>query len=200
MNMLEDRIFRCDVSDFYENEIESVNKTHADSKLKAIADAGFNGIWLRGVIRELVSTTLFKNSFGDVRKAQNELNILCQRAAKFGLGVWLYLTEPLGLPSSNQFSEDYLELMGQETLIPGHEPFKSLCSSTPEVQEYLSEGFTGLAELIPLRGIILITTSEQVSNCWAHVLSNPPSYPDPEEFWASECKCPRCSKKLLSRL
>ena len=197
MNTLEDRIFRCDVSDFYHNEIESVNETHTDLKLKAIADAGFNGIWLRGIIRELVSTTLFKDYFGNVEKAQNQLKLLCQRAKKFGLGVWLYFTEPLGLPSSHLFCKEHPELMGPETIIPisGLTPCTSLCSSTPQVREYLTQGFAQLVDLAPLRGIILTTTSEQISNCWAHVLSNPSSYPDPEEFWASQCRCPRCSKR-----
>lgn len=202
-NMLEDRIFRCEISDFYNNEIESVNETHPDDKLRAIADAGFNGIWLRGIIRELVPTSLFKN-YSDTLKAQEALKSLCSRAEKFGLGVWLYFTEPLGLPSSHKFCKENPGVTGPETVIPGLEPdgtlcsSKSLCSSTPEVKEYLKEGFTKIARNIPLRGIILITTSEQVSHCWAHVLSSPESYPDPEKFWSLKCKCPRCAERNAS--
>ena len=198
-NLLGQRIFRCDKTDFYHNEIEVANETHSDDKLREIADAGFNAVWLHGEIRELVETTLFKAHQAGVDKAQNSLKLLCQRAKKFGLGIWLYFTEPLGLPVSDPFWKDYPDLAGHKTTIPAlmdfiaHEPRLALCSSTPQVKDYLREGFTKLLEIIPLEGIILVTSSEHVSNCWAHVLSNPESYPmSPEGFWADQCQCPRC--------
>ncbi len=200
-NLLSQRIFRCDKTDFYHNEIEVVNETHCDEKLREIADAGFNAVWLHGEIRELVETTLFKDHQANVDKAQNSLKLLCERAKKFGLGIWLYFTEPLGLPASDPFWKDHPDLAGHETTIPAlmdfisEEPRLALCSSTSQVKDYLKEGFTKLLEIIPIEGIILITSSEHISNCWAHVLSNPESYPlSPESFWADKCKCPRCSK------
>ena len=201
-NMLRQRIFRCDSNDFYHNEIEAANETHSDDKLKAIADSGFNSIWLHGEIRQLVATSLFKDHQANVDKAQNALKLLCQRAEKFGLGIWLYFTEPLGLPASHPFWKDHPELAGHKTTVPaihsiadiaGEEDNRlALCSSTPQVKDYLREGFTKLFESIPLEGIILITSSELVSNCWAHVLSNPGSFASPESFWPAECQCPRC--------
>ena len=200
-NLLADRIFRCDASDFYDNEIAVANETHSDAKLKAIAGAGFNGIWLHGIIRQLATTSLFEKYSTEVGKTQDALALLCERAAKCGLGVWLYFTEPLGLPASDPFWKDHPELAGHETTIPSlmdfiaEEPRRALCSSTPQVRDYLREGFAGLFEIVPLEGLILITTSEHVSNCWAHVLSNPDSYPmSPESFWASQCQCQRCRK------
>src|SRR3989339_294135 len=72
-DVLGQRIFRCDRSDYYGNEIEVANETHSDIKLRAIADSGFNGIWLHGEIRELVATSLFKDYPIRADKAQNAL-------------------------------------------------------------------------------------------------------------------------------
>ena len=198
-NLLAHRIFRCDKSDFYHSEIEVANDTHSDAKLKVIADSGFNGIWLHGSIRELVATSLFRHYSTDVVKARDALNLLCERARRFDLGVWLYLTEPLGLPASHPFWKANQGLAGHETTIPSlmdfivEEPRLALCSSTPQVKEYLREGFAKLCESAPLEGMFLVTASEHVSNCWAHVLSNPDSYPmSPESFWTAQCQCPRC--------
>jgi len=200
-NFLAQRIFRCSGSDFYHNEIEVVNETHSDERLKAIADAGFTGVWLHGEIRQLVATKLFKDHQASVDKAQNALRLLCQRAEAFGLGIWLYFTEPLGLLASDPFWKTHLELAGHETTIPPlmdfteKDPRLALCSSTPQVNDYLREGFTKLFEAIALEGVILVTTSEHVSNCWAHVLSTPENYSvSAEAFWAETCNCPRCEK------
>ena len=111
-NLLGHRIFRCDKSDFYHNEIVVANETHSDMKLRDIADSGFNGIWLHGIIRELVATILFKDHQTKVDKAQDALKLLCERAKKFGLGVWLYFTEPLGLPKSHPFWKVHPGLAG----------------------------------------------------------------------------------------
>jgi len=60
-HIFEDSIFCCGQSNYYlEDEILSVNKTHTDDNLKAIADSGFNGIWLRLILRDVIPTSLLK--------------------------------------------------------------------------------------------------------------------------------------------
>jgi hypothetical protein len=194
-NLFENRIFRCGQSDYYsKNEILAVNQTHTDDNLRAIADSGFNGIWLRLTLREAVPTTLFQKYVRNSDRCLKELDKLCNRAARFGLKLWPYLTEPLGMAASHPFWKVYPELAGHITQIYDEEPQVALCSSTQAVQEYLNEGFTALLGKLPLAGVILITSSEHVSNCWAHVLSDVRAYPNPETFWAKECRCSRCSQ------
>ena len=190
-----DRIFRCGASDFNHNEILSANETHTDERLKSIADAGFNGIWLRGKLRELVPTDLFRPYVSDADERLQSLVQLCSRANRFGLGVWLYFNEPLGMVQSHRFWQDHPDLTGHRTQIYDTEPRIALCPSTHEVQDYLRCGFSSLLDKAHLAGVLLTTTSEHVSHCWGHVLSNPSSYPNPEEFWAGECHCPRCEPR-----
>ncbi len=60
-------------------------------------------------------------------------------------------------------------------------PEGTLCTSTPEVQKYLSDSITQLCEAAPqLGGFFTITASENLTNCYAHVVETP---------------CPRCSKR-----
>ena len=77
-NSLADRIFRCEASDFYDNEIVAANETHSDGQLARIAEAGFNGVWLHGVIRDLVRTSLFAEGAGAVEESQEALRRLCE--------------------------------------------------------------------------------------------------------------------------
>ncbi len=189
------RIFRVGESNFYGDEILDAQDTHTSDRLKAISDAGFNGIWLRGRLKELVPGQLFKDYVADVDKRLNSLEQVCKTASKYNLGVWLFFTEPLGLPCEHDFWKKNPQLKGHKTKILDEPAEYSLCSSTEEVQNYLYNGFKELCNLVQLAGVILITSSEQVNNCWAHVLSNPSSYPCPEKFWADKCKCPRCSSR-----
>ncbi|OHB54174.1 MAG: hypothetical protein A2Y12_17000 [Planctomycetes bacterium GWF2_42_9] len=193
--IFENRIFRCGQSNYnLKDEILAVNKTHSDDNLKAIADSGFNGIWLRLALRDISSTKLFQKYNHNSDKYLKELGKLCQRAERFGLKVWPYLTEPLGMKASHPFWRDNPDLAGHNTKIYGEEPQIALCSLTPAVKDYLHDGFSTLYKKLPLAGAILITSSEHVSNCWAHVISNPKTYPNPETFWAKKCLCPRCSQ------
>ncbi|HBR20154.1 MAG: hypothetical protein A2Y13_09270 [Planctomycetes bacterium GWC2_45_44] len=193
--IFENRIFRCGQSNYYlKDEIFSVNQTHTDDNLMTIADSGFNGIWLRLTLRDIVPTSLFQKYNLNSNKYMKELDKLCHRADRFGLKIWPYLTEPLGMEASHSFWKANPDLAGHTTQIYDEEPQIALCSSTQAVQEHLRDGFSTLFKKLPLAGAILITSSEHVSNCWAHVLSNSKAYPNPEIFWARECRCPRCSK------
>jgi len=102
--IFENRIFRCGQSNYYlKDEILFVNQTHTDDNLKAIADSGFNGIWLRLTLRDIVPTSLFQKYSLSSDKYLHELDKLCRRAGRFGLKVWPYLTEPLGMEASHPF-------------------------------------------------------------------------------------------------
>ena len=194
-NQIKYRIFRCGKSDFCKEEILNADKNHSEKQLKAIAKAGFNGIWLRGKLRELSPGNLFEPFVKNVPQRLVSLKNVCKRANDAGIGVWLFCTEPLGLPVNHPFWKKYPHLAGQKTQIYNYEPEYALCSSQPEVQNYLKDGFVQLFTAIPLSGVILITSSEQVSNCYAHILSNPANYKDPEAFWNRECKCQRCRNR-----
>ena len=193
--MLEDRIFRCGASDFYGDEIGLCNSTHTDDRLKAISDAGFNGIWLRAKLRDLAPGKLFNDFVDNPTKRLSQLIKLCRRAQKFQLGIWLNMIEPHGLETNHPFWKTNPDLAGPSIKILQEPRQNALCSSTPQVRDFLSSGFNKLFSKAPLRGVILMTSSEQVNNCWAHVLSSPQTYSSPETFWFKRCQCPRCEPR-----
>jgi len=127
--MLEDRIFRCGASDFYGDEIGLCNSTHTDDRLKAISDAGFNGIWLRAKLRDLVPGKLFNDFVDNPTKRLSQLTKLCQRAGKLMLGIWLFMTEPLGLDTEHPFWKDNPDLEGTFLKILEEPRQSALCSS-----------------------------------------------------------------------
>ena len=193
--MFEHRIFRCGASNFHGDEIAIVNQTHTTDRLQAIADAGFNGIFLCGKLRELAPTNLFKEYSAKADERIKELRKLCRRAGKIGLGIWLIFIEPRGLPQMDPFWQKHPGLRGHCTRIYDFPPELSLCSSTDQVRQYLHEGFSELFQKVPLAGAMLITASESVNNCWAHVKANPKKLEYTETFWKSECSCPRCAPR-----
>jgi len=190
--VLEDRVFRCGQSDYYKDEILVSNQTHTAGRLRAISESGFNGIWLHAKLRELVPGRLFGTYVTKSSDRLQELANLCRRAKRYGLGVWLYLTEPLGLPASHRFWKNHREISGPRVKIDTEEPVICLCPSTDMVQEYLTKGFAELFQKASLAGVILITASEHPSHCFSHVVANPSGWSDPDTSWATECSCPRC--------
>ncbi len=68
------------------------------------------------------------------------------------------------------FFDKYPELLGYSN----GPPEGTLCTSTPEVQKYLSDSITQLCEAAPqLGGFFTITASENLTNCYAHVVETP---------------------------
>jgi hypothetical protein len=199
--VFENRIFRCGAADYYGDEILDTNRTHTDRRLKAITEAGFNGIWLHGCLRDLVPTTLFAPFVKKSRERLTALARLVNRARRCGLGVWLYFNEPLGLAEDHPFWKKNPHLKGHRTPLDPMEGHTisgpgmiHMCSSTPEIQRFLEDGFYTLFRQANPAGVILITASEHPHHCWSHALTNP-RHPCPDAFWPKKISCPRCTRQ-----
>lgn len=153
-----------------------------DDLLKEYAKKGINGVWIQGVLYKL-SPYPFDNtmSYGWQTRINN-LNELTKRAARFGIKIYVYLNEPRSMPPS--FFENHPELKGA-TL---RDDSSCLCSSLPEVHEYLRQSLKSLCENVPLLGgFIVITQTENNVLCWSQGKNTPPGG-----------ECPVCSKKQPS--
>jgi hypothetical protein len=132
--------------------------------LRRIAHMGVNGIWLSGVLRDLVPSSIFPE-FGTASEHQlRRLKWLIERSAEAGLGVFLYLNEPRGMTEA--FFKQYPAIKGEK----GREGdgLFAMCTSTELVQRHLIESLGGLFKSIPrLGGVILITASENLTNCYS---------------------------------
>ena len=146
-----------------------------DGLLDRLMTAGVNGIWLHSVLYQMVEFP-FDPAISEGREKRiATLNRFIEKAAKYGIGVYLYVNEPRAMPDG--FFEKHPHLAGHRW----GDGFTSLCTSRPEVQDYLRKGMHQLVSSAPgLAGIFTITMSENQTNCYSREVN-----PD----------CPVCSKR-----
>lgn len=132
--------------------------------LENMARMKVGAIWLGAMYQHLIRTRIFPEFGKESRLQLANLNWLIEAAKKHGLGVYLYLNEPRGMPAS--FFKKYPGIKGAQGR-PGDGLF-SMCTGTKMVQDYLVEATATLFKNAPgLAGIILITASENPTNCYS---------------------------------
>ncbi len=147
---------------------------YPDALLQEYAKLGVNGIWLQGILYQLVEHSLYPQMSSACAHRIESLKELVARAKRFGIRVYIYFNEPRSLPKA--FFEQHPELAGQN----GDESYTTLCTSTPEVQAYLENATYQLFSQVPdLGGYFTITRSENPTSCYSHDVA----------------PCPRCSKR-----
>lgn len=147
---------------------------YPDGYLKQMAAAGVTGVWLQGVLPKLAPFPWDPAQSEHYQKRLENLRRLTARAKRHGIGVYLYLNEPRSLPLA--FFTAHPELRGA---VEGDHA--ALCTSSPEVQRYLTDAVATVCRAAPdLAGIFTITASENLSNCWSH---------------GGGAACPRCATR-----
>ncbi|MCW3097577.1 MAG: hypothetical protein JWL77_3195 [Chthonomonadaceae bacterium] len=135
---------------------------YPEGYLKQMAAAGVTGVWLQGVLPKLAPFPWDPAQSEHYRERLENLRRLTARAKRHGIGVYLYLNEPRSLPLA--FFTTHPELRGA---VEGDHA--ALCTSSPEVQRYLTDAVATVCRTAPdLAGIFTITASENLSNCWSH--------------------------------
>ena len=150
--------------------------------LQRLASLGVNGVWLQAILQKLapfpwVSETAAQQA--DRKKRIENLRVLVQKAARHGIGIYLYLNEPRTLPQS--FFAKHPELKGVSV-----GDYASLCTSNPDVRNALTDAVAHIAGAVPdLAGFFTISASENLTNCWSH---------------GGGRNCPRCSKRSAAEV
>ncbi|MFA7184275.1 MAG: hypothetical protein WC082_05245 [Victivallales bacterium] len=187
------RLFRSPVASYYKETQGHYDGEHYhDNILAKIAHHGFSGIWVKAWLRDLIEPVGFDWDCRDQKRKREDLERLIERASNYGLAVYLHMQEPWGAHEEDSFWKKNAHLRG-DFFEPSHE--YALCSSRPEVKEYLEQGFYQLFKRLPgLGGITMITASEHQSHCFSRVIN-----PDMEisfEHWPIyEVTCPECRKR-----
>ena len=158
-----------------------------DNMLMRLLEHGFNGIWIRGAFRHFAKTSAFPEWGQLSDEILPRLHDLTDRAERFGMKVFLYLNEPLGVAEDDEFFDKYPQCKGAPSSV---KPWINLCTSTPEVKTYLRESAQYVFTHVPkLAGFVMITASEFPSHCWCRTGINPD---DPTERIGEVQACPRC--------
>lgn len=160
-------------SEGLKNELASNIDYYPEEYLNRLAHDGINGLWIGTTFRKLLKSKIVKE-FGSEQDVQiKKLNNIIDKCKKFGIDIYLFVTEP----ASSSDSKDILnhpEMLGAEVwnIYP-------VCPSKKVTKEYIEEAVTNLFTLAPdLAGIINITVGESLSNCGSI----------PGEFTCPDCK------------
>ena len=144
----------------YGNVLETdIALSYPDSLLKMYQETGVNAVWLPAVLYQLTEFPFDPSRSAGWEKRQERLRTLVERAAHYGIKVFLYLNEPRSMPLD--FFEKRPELRGRTT-----ELYASMCMSDPRVLEYLRNAVHSLCKAVPgLGGFFAITFSENLTHC-----------------------------------
>ncbi|WP_158560783.1 hypothetical protein [Paenibacillus contaminans] len=136
---------------------------YPDALLESLSELGVNGVWLHTVLYNLVPWDAAPELSVHWEKRLDGLRRLTERAAEYGIGVYLYFNEPREMPLS--FFERYPEWKGHS-----HDGIHAvLCTSHPDIQHYLRSSTARLFTEVPeLAGLFTITKSENVTHCYSH--------------------------------
>src|SRR5437773_10491030 len=107
-------IWRSTQSDFCGDEPLQAPAAYPDHVLQAIRSHGFDAIWLRGRLLELMDSTVFPQ-LNDPRRDERIANLrdLIARARATGLGVYLFFNEPLALAKDHPFWTEHSDCKGE---------------------------------------------------------------------------------------
>lgn len=132
--------------------------SYPDAYLDRLAASGVESIWMHIVLSKLTPFPWDPSISQHWEQRLGSLKKLSERARAHGIGIYLYLNEPRHQPEA--FYKKHPGLRGQGT---------SLCTSHPEVQEYLENAIAQIVTHAPLiAGFFSITASENPTNCWSH--------------------------------
>ncbi len=186
-NVIKLRIFRSFNADYYKDDILHGPEAYPDAYFAELKAHGFNGVWLRGVLRDLVSAAPYPDMGADIDAHQEALRTVVARGARHGVKVFLYLNEPLAFPADHPFYVQHPEAAGA----PGASSMddtaetRAMCTSEPKVREWLRNAAQRLFEQVPgLGGWFCITASEHHTHCYSHRGS-----------LEAATGCPRCDQR-----
>lgn len=170
-----------------------------DAYLERLARTGINGVWIQGVLNTLAPSKIFPEFGAGSEIRLKNLNALVNRAARFGVKVYVYLNEPRAMPPA--FFRNHPDVKGAF-----YGGLNAMCTSVASVREWIASSLGHVCERAPeLGGIFCITMSENLTNCFSKwdVWGIEDSSAWAGGDWGSSTVsgapraggCPRCSKR-----
>jgi len=142
-------------------ELEDDHDYYPEEYLRKLAHCGVNGIWVAGLLRNLVASKAAPE-LGPAEHRLEKLRALIAKAAAFGVRVYFFGIEPRALPLTHPALAAHPEMVGARTDIHAN-----LCPSEPLVLRYVREAMRDLFAGAPgLAGFINIIAGERPTTCW----------------------------------
>jgi hypothetical protein len=149
-----------------------------DGLLQRLSESGVNGIWLQALLRQISPPTRAFPEFGEGYEERiKNLRKLVSRADRFGIKLYLYISEPRAMPP--QFFKEREQLKG----VPLR-GFYTMCTSTPEVRQWVADSLAFVFREVPgLGGVFTTSKCENPTSCYSDCVANEAN------------TCPRCSRR-----
>lgn len=138
---------------------------YPEGLLAELAENGINAVWLQGILYTLVPW-LGENKYSKGHEARiKNLNKLVEKAAKYGIGIYLYLNEPRAMPK--EFFEGNPQWRkGSSEPDTGD---ACICTLQPGFLGKFKNAIKELYTKVPaLAGAFTITRSENMTHCHSH--------------------------------
>lgn len=146
-----------------------------EALLAEYAKMGVKGVWMQGLLYQLAEFPFAPELSAGRAERLAALNAMVERAARYGIGVYLYLNEPRAM--NDAVFQRYPHLRGTR-----EGDFWAMCTSQPEVKAYLHDAMRQLFDAVPgLAGFFTITMSENLTNCYSRT--------------GDGHLCPRCAQR-----
>ena len=154
---------------------------YPDEYLNRLAHSNTNGLWIYTSFRALVCTPYFNDDKQKAAKRIEKLRKVVKKCKKYGVKVYIFAIEPLGL--NDEEAATHPELMGGGRIAPARwnpTSWNPICLRTDAAKDYLISAVEQIFRAVPdLGGYIDITAGERPTSC-ASV--------------ATYKSCPRCSR------
>ncbi|MCX6622218.1 MAG: hypothetical protein NTY38_14345 [Acidobacteria bacterium] len=156
------------------SELDAPFDPYTPGLLGRISRAGFNAIWVWGDIEDVAHSAVYPELDQEVARRQARLGKLIERAAHYGIDVYLQLGNR---PQTPEFFARHPGVQG--TAMRWYGGSHALCTSVPEVREHYRAAARNLMSAVPgLKGFVYIVGGEGFLHCWTRNIA-----------------CPRCSKR-----
>ncbi len=155
-----------------------------DEELAAMQSWGVNAVWFQAILYKLFPWSLAPELSKGWQRRLDTLRDLVERAAVYGIDVYLYLNEPRNL-AEEVFADSpgLADLKG--VVYPDHQCI-GLCTSAEAVGDFVRQSTAHVFENVPeLGGVFTITMSENMTHCHSRRRGH---------------ECPRCAKRPVSKV
>lgn len=199
-------IFRSAVTSCWEGDLNSGIERIDDRELGEIAEHGYNGIWIHQPLRDYTPSKIFPEFGHSSDKYLLRLEELINRAARYGIKIYMYLLEPRAMEANDPFWENHQELKGQFFFQEGfNRKYYALCSSLSHVREYLFDSLKLITKRLDMN-FFCITAAEDFNTCIGKLCCQEyakKGYPSLEEKLTDaeiNINCPQCSQRKASEI